>query len=152
MTYLRVTADANLLASGALRLRLDAAPVRFIDSWRAGEFALTLSQHLLKEIDDTFDSPYFVRRLTPERRQVFLELLRTDAVIISLTVTVTGVASHPEADLVLATAHSGACQFLVTGDHELLALKHYEGVIIVGVHDFLAMLPGLTTTEDEGDG
>ena len=29
----RVTVDANLLASGALRRRADAAPVRLLDTW-----------------------------------------------------------------------------------------------------------------------
>jgi hypothetical protein len=51
-----VTADANLLASGALRFRLDAAPVRFIDSWAASRFTLALSDHLLEELDRTFDN------------------------------------------------------------------------------------------------
>jgi len=53
------------------------------------------------------------------------------------------VATQPADDLVLATALSGRAQFLVTGDHKLLGLKTYRGVVIVSVHEFLALLPGL---------
>jgi predicted nucleic acid-binding protein len=60
-------------------------------------------------------------------------------------VPVTGVASHPEDDVVLATALSGSAQYLVTGDHGLLELRTYRDLIIVSVHEFLATLPGLTT-------
>jgi predicted nucleic acid-binding protein len=67
-----------------------------------------------------------------------------------LTVTVEGVATHPEDDLVLATAVSGGAQFLVTGDHRLLALREYEGVVIVSVREFLALLPGLLSERPEG--
>ena len=42
-----VTVDANLLASGSLRARPDAAPVQLLDVWLAGRFTLILSDHLL---------------------------------------------------------------------------------------------------------
>ena len=63
--------------------------------------------------------------------------------ITPLTVAVEDVATHPEDDLVLATALSGGAQFLVTGDHKLLGLKTYRGLVIVSVREFLALLPGL---------
>ena len=142
----RVTADANLLASGALRMRADAAPVRLIDTWRTGGFTLVVSDPLLAEVDRTLTKPYFTQRLPAAARQEFLALVRRRAVLTPLTVTVRGVATHPEDDLVLATALSGNAQFLVTGDHKLLGLNTYEGVVILSAQAFLALLPGMRST------
>jgi uncharacterized protein len=144
-----VTADANLLASGALRSRLNAAPVQFIDSWAASQFTLILSDHLLDELDRTFNNPYFLQRLGQDDREDFRRLLRRRAIIIPLTMNVAGVATHTEDDLILATALSGNADFLVTGDHKLLSLKGYRGLTIVSARAFLSILPGLST---EGDG
>lgn len=144
MTALPVaTVDTNLLASGAPSAHPDAAPARLLAAWRAGQFRLVLSEHILQELAETFAKSYFAHRLSLDRRQAFMHLLRTEATVTPLSVTVTGVASHPEDDLVVATALSGGAQFLVTGDHQLLQRKVYQDLFIVGAQDFLAMLPGL---------
>ena len=102
-----------------------------------------MSDPLLAEVERTLTNAYFIQRLPVAERQSFLTLLRRRAVLTQLTITVTGIAAHPEDDLMLSTALSGDAQFLVTGDHKLLGLKTYEGVVIVSVHEFLALLPGL---------
>jgi putative PIN family toxin of toxin-antitoxin system len=143
MTLPRVTVDANLLASGALRMRPDAAPVRLLDAWYRNLYALVLSEYLLVEVERTLTKPDFVRRLSQGAREEFLLQLRTRGEIVPITADVRGVATHPEDDLILATALSGGAQLLVTGDHRLLDLKEYQGVVIVGAQQFLALLPGL---------
>ena len=147
----RVTADANMLASGVvgLRSRPDAAPVRLVRAWQTGQFTLIQSDPLLAEVDRTLAKPYFTHRLPATERQAFLDLLRRRAVFTPLTATVTGIATHPEDDMVLATALSGNAQFVVTGDHKLIRLKSYEGLILVSVHEFLATLPGLSTARGD---
>ncbi len=57
-----------------------------------------------------------------------------------MTISVQGVATHPEDDLILATAVSGGAQYLVTGDRQLLKLGNYQGVQIVTARDFLDRL------------
>jgi predicted nucleic acid-binding protein len=85
----------------------------------------------------------FARALSPERSHRYLDLLRREATVVALTVAIFGVATHPEDDVVLATARSGKAQYLVTSDHRLLRLGSYRGLIIVSALQFLAMLPGL---------
>src|SRR3954464_10384995 len=63
------------------------------DLWRSGAFALVLSEHVLQELTRTLTDPYFARRLP-----------REDATVTELTVDVSGVATHPEDDVVLSTA------------------------------------------------
>ena len=53
---------------------------------------------------------------------------------------VRGVATHPEDDLVLATAVSGQVDYLVTGDRQILRLGMYEGVTIISPAAFLDIL------------
>jgi putative PIN family toxin of toxin-antitoxin system len=141
---IKVTLDANTLTAGAVGLRnLHSTPGELIRSWRAGRFRLVLSEHLLGETERTLTKPYFRVRLNHAEVAQFVGSLAIDATIVPLTVTVQGVASHPEDDLVLATALSGHADYLVTGDRHLLRLGSYEGVIIVTPRDFLATLGGL---------
>ena len=59
-----------------------------------------------------------------------------------ITVTVNGVATHPEDDLILATALSGQVDYLVTLDQQLLRLGSYGGVAMVSPAAFLSILDG----------
>ena len=65
-----------------------------------------------------------------------------------LTVEVTEVATHPEDDLILATAVASGAHYLVTGDRKLRTIQSYQGVTIVSPREFLALLeretPALT--------
>lgn len=69
-----------------------------------------------------------------------MELLHQDAQVSPITVEVSGIASHPEDDLVLATAVSAGVYRLVTGDKGLLSVGRYEGVVVYSPRDFLEWL------------
>lgn len=63
-----------------------------------------------------------------------------------MAAVVAGVATHPEDDLVLATAISGSADYLVTGDRQLRQLGSFQGVVIVSPRTFLDLLASV-----EGD-
>ena len=123
-----------------MRANPAAAPARLIDAWRARVFGLVLSQHILVELDHTLEDRYFRQRLSPERVARSRRLLRTRAEIVPLTAEVHGVATHPEDDVVLATAVSAEAEYLVTGDSQLQLLGNYAGVAIVSPAAFLQVL------------
>jgi predicted nucleic acid-binding protein len=75
-----------------------------------------------------------------------IQLFRTDATVVLITVAVDGVATHPEDDLVQATAVSGQVDYLVTLDRQLLRLCTFVGVRIVTTREFLTILQA----EEEG--
>jgi uncharacterized protein len=140
----RTVLDANALASGAVGFLIqESTPGQILRAWRDGQFELVLSEQLLAEVERTLDKAYFQARLTSPQVTQFLMMLNRQAIIVPLTATVVGVASHPEDDMVPATAISAEAEFLVTGDRQLLRLGSYEGVIIVSPREFLAMLGGL---------
>lgn len=69
-----------------------------------------------------------------------MDLLNTDAVSIPIIAEVHGVATHPEDDLILATAVSAEADYLITGDRQLLAIRSHRTVTIVRPGEFLAIL------------
>ncbi len=110
--------------------------------WLRGAFQLVLSQPILEETARTVQKPYFRRRLRQGQIDAFLESVRQLATVTPLTVTVQGVASHSEDDLVLATAVSANAPYLVTGDEALQQVRNYQKVHIVSPQAFLVILNG----------
>jgi uncharacterized protein len=130
--------DTNVLASGFVSRA--GIPGQLMLIWTYGLFELVLSEHIIDELGQTFEKPYFQKYLSSELIAADLLLLRREATITSITATVEGIATHPEDDLVLATALSGKCEFLVTGDKRLQALGSYQGVTILSPRAFLDLL------------
>lgn len=134
----RITLDANVLAPGFTSH--GSASSRLIDLWRSGAFALVLSAHVLQELARTLTDPYFASRLPREEATAILTALSTNATVTELTVDVSGVATHPEDDLVLSTALSGQATILCTRDKQLLKLGSYQGVAILTPGELVALL------------
>jgi putative PIN family toxin of toxin-antitoxin system len=130
--------DTNVLASGFVRP--EPAPGQLLTLWRAGAFVLVVSEHILAELARAFEEPYFARRLTPSQRANNLALVRDEAVVAPITVQVRRVATHPEDDLVIATAVSSGTDYLVTGDRMLQNLGTYEGITILSPRGFVEWL------------
>jgi putative PIN family toxin of toxin-antitoxin system len=131
--------DTNILASGTVSAA--GPPGQVLDAWRAGHCELIVSEPILTELTRTLTSkPYFQARLTPEQIQRFEMLVRRRATMTPIIVAVHGVATHPEDDVILATAVSGKAHYLVTGDRKLQELGSYQGVSIVSPAAFLALL------------
>ena len=135
---IRAVLDTNALASGAL-ISQGVLPT-IIDLWRDGAFALVFSEEIMIELSHTLAKPYFLTRLTTKDTEDYVELLDTAGEMVAVTSPVSGVATHPEDDLILATAVDGKADYLVTGDKKLQQLKNYQGVAIVSPREFLDIL------------
>lgn len=136
----RAVVDTNVLVSGLVRRHPQAPPALVVEAWHAGLFELAVSAQIIAEVERTLDDPYFRRRISPEQASRFIDLLSLEARQTDITVTVEGVASHPEDDGILSTAVSAGATYLVTGDRDLLGLGAYKGVTIVDARQFLAVL------------
>lgn len=135
---IRVVLDANTLASGAITTTGTLASI--IDAWRNGKYRLIVSEPILVELERTLQKPYFRKRLTNEQSSRFIMLLRKRTTISPIRTSVRGVATHPEDDLILATAASAKAAYLVTGDTKLVKLGTYSGVRILSPRAFLDIL------------
>lgn len=134
----RVVLDANVLAPGFTST--GSASSRLVDLWRGGAYDLVLSEHLLAELARTFADPYYRARVSPEQVMRTLTLLRQEAVVVELTVSVTGTATQPKDDLVLSTALSGAASILCTRDKQLLKLRSYRSLAILSPGELVTTL------------
>jgi uncharacterized protein len=138
---IRAVLDTNVLVSGIVGFALLAStPGRLLRAWRAGEYELIVSQHIFLEVARTLQKPYFRQRLSVEQIARATQLLARRATLTPLTVQVSGVAAHPEDDLVLSTALSANADYLVTGDGALQRLGLYQSLTILSPAAFLAVL------------
>jgi uncharacterized protein len=136
-----IVADTNVLASGLASFRNPTTTVALIlRLWRLGVFTLVTSEYILTELARTLQTPYFRKRLTPQQITRAMRLLRRKTTSTPITTTVHGVATHPEDDVILATAVSAKADYLVTGDTKLQHVRTYNGVTILSPKQFVAML------------
>jgi putative PIN family toxin of toxin-antitoxin system len=117
---IRAVLDANVLVSGVISLsQPSSVPGEVLRRSLASEFAAITSDHILAEVERTLDKEFFRQILTDADRQDAVKAPREQLDIVQIIVPEPGVATHPEDDLVLATALSADCSYLVTGDRQL---------------------------------
>lgn len=132
--------DTNVLASGFVRANPAAAPTQILNAWQAQRFVLVVSETIITELARTLGKPYFRQRLSDEIIAADVALLRGQASVTPITTSVSGIATHPEDDAILATAVSARADYLVTGDGKLQQLGTYEGVTLLSPRAYMAML------------
>lgn len=118
-------------------------------------FELVVSEHLLQEVARVFNDSYFRGRVAPGVANEVIRLLRKRALVTAITVEVTGVATQPKDDLILATSLSAGAAYLATRDRQLLKLGSYQNLSILHPADLLDLLQNEANTKSaasEGDG
>jgi putative PIN family toxin of toxin-antitoxin system len=139
MTKIKVVLDTNVLASGLAGFRNPTSTMATIlRLWRLRVVTIITSEFLLSELSRTLQSPYFSQRLTPKQINSAMSLLRRKTTFTPVTTKVHEVATHPEDDMILATAVSAKADYLVTGDTKLQAIGTYKAVTILSPKRFLA--------------
>ena len=137
---IRATLDTNVLGPGLIGDTSAAA--RLLQFWSDGAFILVVSIYILEELERSFTDPYFAARVPSDRAAELVQLVATNATVIEVSVEVQGVATHPEDDLVLATAVSGEASLLCTRDKQLLKLRTFQGIEILSPGEFLRRIAG----------
>lgn len=122
---MRVVLDTNVPVSGLLFP--GGPPSRLVAGWRAGAFELLLSEFLLDELARTLNHLAPRLRLPPSDLGDFVETLRLrcEMVVLNDDVLANAAAAglrDPDDVPIPALLISGAGDFIVTGDKDLLAL------------------------------
>lgn len=142
--------DTNALAPAITgQARPESIPGELFRRWQGQAYREVLGEHLPVELARTFAKPYYRRRRSLREVERAFRTLRRRGDMTQITVSVVGVATHPEDDLVLATAVSGAADYLVTGDKGLPAVGRYGRVQLLTPRDFLAVLHEAKPPDDE---
>jgi putative PIN family toxin of toxin-antitoxin system len=143
---IRAVLDANVIISAPL-IQVGISS-QILDAAYAGVVRCLSSGVIVSEVLRTLTSHRVQRKYSVARSEIdrVREFLESRPVHVPITVTVQGVATHPEDDVILSTAVSARADHLVTGDRQLLALGEYQGVQIVSPRDFYTIL-GLSGRE-----
>jgi uncharacterized protein len=127
--------DANVWVSGLIARGNSS---RIVDLFRSGGFQAFCSPELIDELA-VLARPRIAQRIQPELAHQLLDLLKTKAGFASLE-SIPQISRDPKDDAYLACARAAKCDFLVSGDKDLLVLKEYEGTKIVSPADFVRLV------------
>ena len=134
---MRLVIDTNILVSALLSER--SLPAHLVTLWRDGRFDLLTSNPQLDELMRVTRYPKIKARIASALAGRLINELRALAVMLDRLETVT-VCRDPYDNYLLAMAHAGGADFLVTGDgRDLLSMGLYRGTRIVAVRAFLTM-------------
>lgn len=136
---IRAVFDTNVLAAGAVA-PAGTTLAQLIDAVGDGRVDLAVSEPILIELRRTLARPYYTARLSPTTAAAYVRTLVALSSFVPLTAPVHGVATHPEDDLILATAVSAHADYLVTGDQPLRRVGSIHDIPIVSPADFLEAL------------
>ncbi len=115
---------------------------RLIDAVGEGRVKLAVSEPILIELRRTLARPYYAARLSPTTAAAYMRTLVALSSVVPITAQVHGVATHPEDDLILATAVSARADYLVTGDQLLCRIGRIHDIPIVSPADFSTLSEG----------
>jgi putative PIN family toxin of toxin-antitoxin system len=138
---IRAVLDANVILSGmAGYAKAESVPGEILRRFVFGECILVTSPPIANEVRRNLGKDFLRRSLPDEELAELMSAVFRGAEFVPLTRTVSGLASHPEDDLVLATVANGETSHLVTGDRQLIALESFEGADVSTPRAFLDIL------------
>ena len=129
---MKVVVDTNVLISGVF---FGGMPSQVLEVWRDGKIELVVSPDILEEYRRVGEE--LAARFTGVSLAPLLALLVMTAEIIEPPGLPEQVSRDPEDDKFLACALAGDCQWIISGDKDLLEVSGYQGVKIVAPRGFL---------------
>lgn len=128
-SVLRVVIDTNVLLSGLL---WHGAPHVLLEHVRAGTFGLVSSPAILAELEIVIARPKFdvILARSNTSREIALAELRQLAEVIEPPRLDYPVCRDPDDDAVLALALAAQADMIISGDDDLIALTHFQGIPI----------------------
>ena len=134
----RVVLDTNVLVSALL---FGGRTGMLCDLWKSGRIIPLVTKETFAEFRKVLSYPKF--KLTQrEIRSILNEEILPFVEPVEITKRINGICRDPLDDMFLAVAAGGAAQFLVTGDKDLLVLKHYRQTQIVTLAELFSFVGG----------
>ena len=122
----RIVLDINLLISAIISPG-NTSPAHILNAWRENKFYLVLTDLLIAEIEEVFsrDKIFKNYNISQNTRDLLLEEIRNSAeVVIAIPFEALPINSRDKKDdILLMCAFGGNCDYLVTGDMDLLVLQ-----------------------------
>ena len=130
----RFVVDTNTIISGILLPKL--VPGRLLD-YLAEHAILIFSPRTRDELLRVISREKFDRYVAADARERAVTILVRDGEIVTPK-RFFHVCRDPRDDKFLDAAHAGKADFLISGDHDLIALREFEGIPILTARQYLA--------------
>ena len=134
---LRAVVDTNLFISGIFGKESLSAKLQ--DFWIQQDFELVTSQGILKEVSRVLQYPRVKEKFRPNEETIrrFFRLAFRKAVITRDLYKVDRITDDPADNMFLACALEAKADYIVSRDPHLRNLKHFHGIKITGVKEFI---------------
>jgi uncharacterized protein len=133
---MRVVLDTNVLVSALIT---EGRTAKFLQVLLEKNVELLLSKPILDEFVDVMSQAKLREYVGSEEIANFLKLLLSVALIVDVK-SKFDVTSDIADNIVLATAHDGKANYIVSGDRHLLDLKNFKGIKILNPAQMLRRL------------
>ena len=120
---MRLVLDSNILLS-ALRGHPDSPSAKLLTAIREGAVQAVACPALITEVREGLRNPYFATRISEREADEALAAIERAAVMLSDPPAPAKVLRDPSDDYLVALAHAGDAEAIVTGDKDLL--EHAE--------------------------
>ena len=134
---MRIVVDTNVVVSGLL---FGGAPLKVLRAASLGIVDLFTSNALVAEFAEVIERPHLDRKFSEANttRRRLVSDYQAIVTVMNVAPLAEKVSRDIDDDEVLACALAADCEFIVTGDKDLLVLSEYRGIRILNPTDFLA--------------
>jgi putative PIN family toxin of toxin-antitoxin system len=130
----RVVLDTNIVISALI---FGGVPQKVTDHIVDKAFRPVMSEELMTELRRVVTEKFPRAR---HELEIYEKLLRRYAVWVVLGNRRVVVSRDPDDDKFIETALVGECQYIVSGDNDLLSLKKYQNIKIISASEFLSLI------------
>ncbi|MFZ1324276.1 MAG: putative toxin-antitoxin system toxin component, PIN family [Candidatus Saccharimonadales bacterium] len=131
MAKLRIIIDANVLISGIV---FGGKPRRLLDLLSEDALVVVIAEEMLTEVRRkiVLKFPDFIEDYNRVEK-----LLKRDCIIVRLGSAQVKISRDPDDDKYIEAALLGHCNYIITGDNDLLVIGQYENIGMIKPADFL---------------
>lgn len=127
---MRILLDSNVLIAA----QITDGVCRRLLQYCHDHHTLIISQFIIDEVEAKLVGKF---KYSSDLVDDFKEFIRSNFVVVRPVVYSEGISLDPDDDSVLGTAEAGNCDFILTGDRDLLDLKEFRGIGILNPRQFL---------------
>lgn len=123
---MRVVLDTNVFVSGVF---FGGAPGDALAAWRDGAIEVVVSQEIIEEyvrVGDKLSTQFPGVDLGPA-----LDLIAATATLVAVQPLPEAICRDADDDKFIACALAAAARYIVSGDHDLLAISPYRDITVV---------------------
>lgn len=133
----KVVLDSNIFISFLISHKPPISTI--FDLWRKGELAICYSVEILDELKRALEYPKIRKLVSGSESESLIDAVKTLG-ILAVPSEKVDTCRDKEDNKYLEVCQESGCNYLISGDEDLLALKEFRGIKIVSPSGFLASI------------